>query len=198
MASKKSHKGSGKRQEPLVKGQQRWFTRKSIPNQYGDKIDYVVLAEARSGETYPLLDGFEDAHMGEDLSKSGDFSHPGRNGGRGFRRDLDGDGSMRHTSSVSSLVETAIPFTLRRLIGRKAEQWISERLEEISSAWRVFRFVQHHPICWILPKRARALRVRSPREQQHVWRSSRRGRRSSRERSRARSGAPRRRDRQCR
>lgn len=103
----------------------------------------------RSASESLLLDGFEDAYMGEDLSKSGYFSHPGRNGGPRFRRDLDSDGSMRHTSSVSSLVETATPFTLRRLIGRTAEQWISERLEEISRAWRVFRFVPYHPICWI-------------------------------------------------
>jgi len=66
MATKQSHEWLGKRQQPLVKGQQGGFARKSIANQDGDKIDHVILAKASSGETHLLLDSFEDALMGED------------------------------------------------------------------------------------------------------------------------------------
>src|SRR5260221_768593 len=105
MTTKQSHEWFGKRRQPFVKGQQGGFTRKSIANQHGDKIDHVVLAKAGAGEAHPFCDGFQDTLVGENLSEGGHFSHPGSKRGPRFRGNLDRDRRMRHTTNVSSLFE---------------------------------------------------------------------------------------------
>jgi hypothetical protein len=45
--------------------------------QQGDKIDEVVMAKTCTGEAHLVLDGVEDAFMGENLGKDSHFSHPG-------------------------------------------------------------------------------------------------------------------------
>jgi hypothetical protein len=58
MTTKQGHERLGKRQQPFVKGQECGFARHCIADQDGDKIDHIVAAKARAGETHLILDSF--------------------------------------------------------------------------------------------------------------------------------------------
>lgn len=47
----------------------RRFAGNGVANQDRDKIDHVVVPKAGASKTDPLLDRFEDSHMGKDLSE---------------------------------------------------------------------------------------------------------------------------------
>jgi hypothetical protein len=68
----------------------------SVRQKEYNKIDEIVLTKAGTSEAHLVLDGLENPLMSEHLSKGRHFSHPGWHGGFGFRRNLDGDGSLCH------------------------------------------------------------------------------------------------------
>jgi hypothetical protein len=82
VTTKQGHERLGKWGEPFIKSEEGGFSRKHVTDQDSDKIDEVVGAKACTSETHLLSDGGENALMGENLSKSGHFSHPG--GSRGL------------------------------------------------------------------------------------------------------------------
>ena len=106
ISPKQGHEWLGKWSEPFVKGQQGRFTGQNVADQHSDKIDEVILTKTRTSETHLLLDRFEHTCMREHLRTRCHFAHPGWHGRLRFRRDLDGDGSMRHTTSMPSFFQT--------------------------------------------------------------------------------------------
>ena len=64
--------------EPFIKSQERRFAGNHLADQHGDKIDEIVVTKAGTSEAHLLLDRSEDALVGENLCKGGDFSQPGR------------------------------------------------------------------------------------------------------------------------
>lgn len=75
---KERHKCACKRQASLVIRLEGGFAAQDIADKHDDKIDHIVVTEPRSGKADALLDRFQDANMGEQLSDSTHFCSPGR------------------------------------------------------------------------------------------------------------------------
>ena len=77
ISPKERHQCACKRQESLVIRLEGGFAAHGIADKHDDKIDHIIVTEPRSGKAYALLDRFQDANMGEQLSHSTHFTEPG-------------------------------------------------------------------------------------------------------------------------
>ena len=91
IAAKEGHEHRGKRGKSLVKCLQGRFAAEGIADYYGDKVDQLIGAHTCAGETYLLLDRFQETLMFQNLSKGCSFSHPGWDPWHRFRSNLNGD-----------------------------------------------------------------------------------------------------------
>ena len=78
MALKECHEDVCKGGKPLIKGLEGTFEASGIPQKHDHEIHRVVRPETCARKWHMLLDGFQQPDMGQDLSESCHFSHPGR------------------------------------------------------------------------------------------------------------------------
>jgi hypothetical protein len=78
ITAKQGHERLSKWGDPFVESLQGWFARHCIADQHRDKIDEIIGVKACASEPHLFLDRFQDAGMGEHLSKGCHFPQKGR------------------------------------------------------------------------------------------------------------------------
>jgi hypothetical protein len=66
LAVEQGHEGLRKRQEPLIERLQRAFEASGVAEEYGQKIDDLVVPETAAGQAHLRTDGRKDALRGVD------------------------------------------------------------------------------------------------------------------------------------
>src|SRR5438128_1270338 len=74
------HERSSKRREPLRKRLEGSFPAHCIAHEHHDKINHLVVPHTSTSKAHPLLNGFQEAQLGEHMSHDSHFAQP-RGGG---------------------------------------------------------------------------------------------------------------------
>ncbi len=69
-------KDASLRMESVIKGLKRSFPAHGVAHEHHGKIKHLVVTHPSASKLHPLLDGFQEAKLAQDMSENGHFAQP--------------------------------------------------------------------------------------------------------------------------